>query len=76
LGEEIRDAARLGNASAFHRTHDTGVVASLGDLKAAIDHIPQREHAAEATPLADELRTIQDGHRRGPQLLGTSCRSC
>jgi hypothetical protein len=29
-----------------------------------------REHAAEAEPLAVELRRIQDGHRRGPQLLG------
>jgi hypothetical protein len=28
------------------------------------------EHAAEAQPLADELHKIQQGQRRGPQLLG------
>ncbi len=42
----------------------------LRDLQAAIGHIPPREYAAEAKPLQDEYRKIQDGRRRGPQLLG------
>jgi hypothetical protein len=32
--------------------------------------VPPREHAAEARPLQEELQKIQDGRRRGPQLLG------
>jgi transposase len=59
----------LDKLSAFHVAHDTGVVAVMRDLQAAVGQIPAREHAAEATPLAEELRKIQDGHRRGPQLL-------
>ena len=42
----------------------------LRDLQAAVGQVPPREHAAEARPLAEELHKIQDGHRRGPQLLG------
>jgi hypothetical protein len=42
----------------------------LRDLEAASTHVPQREHAAEARPLHEELRKIQQGRRRGPQLLG------
>ena len=60
----------LDKLTAFHRTHDTGMTELLRDLQAAIGQIPRREHAAEAEPLAEELRQIQDGHRRGPQLLG------
>jgi transposase len=60
----------LDKLTAFHRDHDTGMAEVLRDLHAAIAHIPSREHAAEAKPLAEELRQIQDGHRRGPQLLG------
>jgi transposase len=59
----------LDKLSAFHVAHDTGVVALMRDLQAAVSQIPAREHAAEATPLAEELRKIQDGHRRGPQPL-------
>ncbi len=60
----------LDKLMAFHREHDTGMVEVLRDLQAAIGHVPQREYAAEAKPLQDEYRKIQDGRRRGPQLLG------
>jgi transposase len=60
----------LDKLTAFHRAHDTGMTEVLRDLQAALDHIPRREYAAEAEPLTEELRKIQDGHRRGPQLLG------
>ena len=60
----------LDKLSAFHREHDTGMADVLRDLQAAIGQIPQREHAAEAKPLQDEYQKIQDGRRRGPQLLG------
>jgi transposase len=60
----------LDKLSAFHREHDTGMTEVLCDLQAAIGQIPQREHAAEAKPLQDEYQKIQDGRRRGPQLLG------
>jgi transposase len=60
----------LDKLSAFHREHDTGMTDVLRDLQAAIGQIPQRAHAAEAKPLQDEYQKIQDGRRRGPQLLG------
>ena len=60
----------LDKLSAFHVAHDTGVAQLMRDLQAAVGQIPTREHAAESRPLAEELRKIQDGHRRGPQLLG------
>ena len=60
----------LDKLNAFHADHDTDMSAVMRDLKAAIDQIPEREHAAEAKPLAEEMRKIHDGHRRGPQLLG------
>jgi transposase len=60
----------LDKLTAFHRDHGTGSVELLRDLQAAIGQIPAREHAAEAQPLAEELQRIQDGHRRGPQVLG------
>ncbi len=59
----------LDKLSAFHVAHDTGVVTVMKDLQAAVEQIPGREHAAEATPLAEELHKIQGGHRRGPQPL-------
>jgi hypothetical protein len=40
------------------------------DLQAASAHVPHREQVAEARPLHEELRKIQQGRRRGPQLLG------
>ncbi len=60
----------LDKLSAFHREHDSGMEELLRDLQAAIGQVPPREHAAEAKPLQDELQKIQDGRRRGPQLLG------
>jgi transposase len=59
----------LEKLSAFHVAHNTGTADVMRDLQAAITHIPAREHAAEAQPLADEWQRIQDGHRRGPQPL-------
>ncbi len=59
----------LDKLTAFHRDHDTGMAEVLRDLQAAIGQLPQREHAAEARPLQEELQKIQDGRRRGPQLL-------
>jgi hypothetical protein len=43
---------------------------SQGDLEAAVTQLPRPEHAAEAGPLQEELQRIQEGRRRGPQLLG------
>jgi hypothetical protein len=60
----------LDKLSAFHLAHDTGVGELLRDLQAAIGQLPPREQAAEAKPLHEEWQRIQDGHRRGPQLLG------
>jgi transposase len=60
----------LDKLTAFHREHDTGMVDVLRDLQAAIGQLPRRAYAAEARPLAQELRKIQDGRRRGPQVLG------
>jgi transposase len=60
----------LDKLNAFHRNHDTDMVAVLRDLQAAIGQLPQREHAAEAKPLHEEWQRLRDGHRRGPQLLG------
>jgi transposase len=60
----------LDKLTAFHRAHDSGMAEVLRDLQAAVGQIPTREHTAEAKPLAEELQRIQDGHRRGPQILG------
>jgi len=60
----------LNKLTAFHRDHETGSAELLADLQAAIGHLPGNERAAEARPLHEELERIQDGRRRGPQLLG------
>jgi transposase len=60
----------LDKLTAFHREHDTGAADVLRDLHSAIGQLPPREHRAEARPLAEELQRIQQGRRRGPQLLG------
>jgi transposase len=60
----------LDKLSAFHRAHDTALPEWLGDLQAALGHLPRREYAAEAVPLQEELQRIEDGRRRGPQVLG------
>ena len=60
----------LQKLTAFHREHDTAMAQVLSDLQATLAHVPPREHAAEARPLHEELRKIQEGRRRGPQPLG------
>jgi len=60
----------LDKLNAFHGEHDTGMAEVLRDLQAAVGQVPQREHAAEARPLQEELQRIQEGRRRGPQPLG------
>jgi transposase len=60
----------LDKLMAFHRDHDTGAAEQLLDLQAALAQVPQREHQAEAVPLHEELEKIQQGRRRGPQVLG------
>jgi transposase len=60
----------LDKLMAFHREHDTDMTQVLRDLQTAIDQVPPRQHAAEAQPLHEELHKIQQGRRRGPQLLG------
>ena len=60
----------LDKLTAFHRAHGTPMAEVLRDLQAAIGQVPLREHAAEAKPLHEELKKIQQGHRRGPQPLG------
>jgi transposase len=55
---------------AFHREHDTDMPDVLRDLRAAIEQLPPQVHAAEATPLQQEMQRIREGRRRGPQVLG------
>jgi len=59
----------LDKLNAFHGDHDTPMPQVLADLQAAVSQVPPREHAAEATPLHEELTKIHEGHRRGPQPL-------
>jgi len=56
--------------NAFHRDHGTPMPDVLRDLQSAIAQVPKRDHPAEAKPLQTEFQRIQDGRRRGPQLLG------
>jgi transposase len=60
----------LDKLSAFHRAHGSDMPQVLRDLQAASLQVPPREQAAEARPLHEELRKIQQGRRRGPQPLG------
>ncbi|HLN32491.1 MAG TPA: transposase [Gemmataceae bacterium] len=60
----------LDKLNAFHREHGTGMAEVLRDLQSAIGQLPSREYAAEAKPLQQEMQRIQEGRRRGPQLLG------
>ena len=41
----------------------------LRDLEAAVAQLPRKEYQAEARPLHEELKKIEAGGRRGPQLL-------
>ena len=60
----------LDKLTAFHREHDTPMPQVLRDLQAAVGQVPPREYAAEAKPLHEELKRIEQGRRRGPQPLG------
>jgi hypothetical protein len=60
----------LDKLSAFHREHDTGMAEVLRDLQAAVEQLPHTAYREEAAPLHEELTKIQEGGRRGPQLLG------
>src|SRR6266849_3754880 len=60
----------LHKLTAFHREHESPGPDLLRDLQAAIAHVPHKEYRAEARPLHEELKKIQEGRRRGPQLLG------
>jgi transposase len=60
----------LDKLNAFHREHETTLPQNLADLQAAIEHLPRSAYAEEAKPLAEELQRIEQGRRRGPQLLG------
>lgn len=60
----------LDKLTAFHREHETPAPELLRDLQAAVTQLPRKEFQAEARPLHEELKKIQEGRRRGPQLLG------
>ncbi len=60
----------LDKLTAFHREQDTPMADVLRDLQAAVGQVPPRDYAAEAKPLHEEVKKIQQGHRRGPQPLG------
>jgi transposase len=54
---------------AFQHEHDTPVVQCQRELMAAASQVPASAHAAEAVPLQEELKRIESGKRRGPQVL-------
>jgi transposase len=56
---------------AFQTEHDIPMSQRRLDLLAAVDQVPAAERAAEAEPLAEQLRKLRAGRgRRGPVLLG------
>lgn len=59
----------LHKLTTFHTEHDTPAPQVLRDLEAALAHVPKTEYRAEAAPLHEELRRLQEGRRRGPQPL-------
>lgn len=54
----------------WQRAHETAMARSLRQLQAAADQLPRQSYAAEAVPLRAERERIENGGRRGPQLLG------
>jgi hypothetical protein len=54
----------------FHHQHQTPALQIQLDLQRTVAQLPPGEHAAEAKPLQEELKQIQDKRRRGPQPLG------
>jgi transposase len=59
----------LDKLSAFHVEHDTSSKDALEDLQSALQHIPAKEHRAEAQPLAEQLQNAHKSRSKGPQLL-------
>jgi transposase len=60
----------LDKLNSFYRDHEGTVPQIMADLQAAIEQLPRSAYAEEAKPLAEELQRIEQGRRRGPQLLG------
>lgn len=60
----------LDKLNGFYRDHEGTVPQIMADLQAAIEQLPRSAYAEEAKPLAEELQRIEQGRRRGPQLLG------
>jgi transposase len=54
----------------FHRAHGSSTEQLLSDAQAAIRQLQRRDYAAEAQPVADALRRIQERRSRGPQPIG------
>jgi transposase len=56
---------------AFHTEHQTPIEQMMRDLQQALEHVPVKEHAAEAQPLAERLEKESRGRRRaaGPRPL-------
>jgi transposase len=54
---------------AFHLEHQTPYPEILRDLYQAVDLIPKKEHAAEAEPLSDRIRSTRTRGKSGPQPL-------
>jgi transposase len=57
---------------AFHREHGTPWDQTLADLHRTMKHVPPKEYAVEAKPLAEQLHNLRRPHPgpRGPQRLG------
>jgi transposase len=54
---------------AFHLEHETPYPEIVRDLYRSVDLIPKKEHAAEAEPLADRIRSTRTRGKTGPQPL-------
>ena len=54
---------------AFHIEHQTPLEEALRDLHQAADHIPKKEHAAEARKLEETFRPTRKRGKSGPQPL-------
>jgi transposase len=50
----------------FHTEHGTPVAQILADLQTAAGQLPKSAYAREAQPLADILRKLEHGRKRGP----------
>lgn len=59
----------LDKLTRFHAGHGTPVAQVLADLGQACERLPAGAPVEEARPLAEELRRLRSGRRRGPQPL-------